>query len=105
MKRIMMVMAVCGVLAVPSLAFANGGSSCQSYNSQTSGVTSNNCKHYTAAAHVTTTTTPQNQVVEADQSGTLPFTGLDIGALLGGAVVLMGLGLVVRRITSHVDQS
>jgi hypothetical protein len=31
------------------------------------------------------------------QTGALPFTGLDLGALAAGAVLLLGTGLVLRR--------
>ncbi len=39
------------------------------------------------AANATTTTS----------AGSLPFTGLDLGALGGGAVLLLGAGMVLRR--------
>lgn len=35
-------------------------------------------------------------------SKTLPFTGLDLGFVLLGAVVLIGLGLSLRRVTRRV---
>lgn len=33
------------------------------------------------------------------QSGGLPFTGLDIALIVGGAVILIGLGVAMRRMT------
>ena len=34
----------------------------------------------------------------ADQGGTLPFTGLDITLMLGGALLLVATGLAMRRL-------
>jgi hypothetical protein len=36
----------------------------------------------------------------SESSGTLPFTGLDVGILAAVAVALTGTGLVLRRLTS-----
>ena len=33
-------------------------------------------------------------------AGSLPFTGLDVGALGAGAVVLLGAGMALRRVSS-----
>jgi hypothetical protein len=38
--------------------------------------------------------------VETSSSGSLPFTGLDVGILLLVAVVLTGTGLALRRLTA-----
>ena len=35
---------------------------------------------------------------QVEASGALPFTGVDLVALFGGAMVLMAVGLVVRRL-------
>ena len=35
-------------------------------------------------------------------SGTLPFTGLDLGAVAGGGIVLIAAGIVLRRRTAHI---
>jgi hypothetical protein len=35
-------------------------------------------------------------------SGTLPFTGLDLGAVAGGGIVLVAAGIVLRRRTAHI---
>ena len=40
---------------------------------------------------------PPKAVAAAD--GTLPFTGSELGMVAGGAVVLLGMGLVLRRIS------
>jgi len=39
---------------------------------------------------------PPTAVAAAD--GTLPFTGSELGAVAAGAIVLLGMGLVLRRI-------
>ncbi len=36
----------------------------------------------------------------ADQGGGLPFTGLDLGLLAAGGVMLLGVGLGVRRLAT-----
>jgi hypothetical protein len=36
-----------------------------------------------------------------DGPGTLPFTGLDVALLAAGGGGLLGIGLVVRRFSSH----
>ncbi len=54
------------------------------------------------------TTTPVADVtpaattaVESSSSGSLPFTGLDVGILAIVAVALTGTGLLLRRLTAH----
>jgi hypothetical protein len=39
--------------------------------------------------------------VESSSSGSLPFTGLDVGILALVAVGLTGTGLLLRRLTAH----
>ncbi len=70
--------AVLVVLAVaPSAALADG-SQCQTYNPQT-------CQSLTSG------------------SGTLPFTGMDLGLLVAGGGALLSVGLVLRRLTRRVN--
>jgi hypothetical protein len=73
--------AVLVVLAVaPSAAFASGsGSQCQTYNPQT-------C-----------------QPLEPPSNGTLPFTGMDLGLLVGGGAALLSVGFVLRRVTRRLN--
>jgi len=75
MKRIVL-LAVLVALMAPSVAFGQS-SSCQAYNPQ-------DCEP--------TTTT------ETTSTGTLPFTGLDVGLLAAGGATLLGAGFVVRRL-------
>jgi hypothetical protein len=51
---------------------------------------------------VSTSAAPSSgtDAVETSSSGSLPFTGLDVGILLLVAVVLTGTGLTLRRLTA-----
>ncbi|MGI8559432.1 MAG: hypothetical protein ACR2ND_14210 [Solirubrobacteraceae bacterium] len=85
MKRI--VALIVGVaLMAPSVAFASGGSTCQSYNPQLCSVSSNDAQRNTSTS-----------------SSTLPFTGLDVALLAAGGAALLGAGLVVRRLSRDLQ--
>ena len=89
MKRIATLIAALALL-LPSAALASGGSStCQSYNPQTCQVVSG-----------TTTSTG----TLSSTSSTLPFTGLDVVLLAAGGALLLGAGLVVRRLSSGTNE-
>jgi hypothetical protein len=79
MKRIVATaIAVLALLALPAAAFASGSSTCSSYNPQL-------C-----------------QVVNHPSSGaSLPFTGLDLGLVAAGGVVLIGAGLAARKLSAQ----
>lgn len=81
MKRIA-ALAVVIALMVPGTALAQGSSTCQAYNPQTCAVTRN---------------------APSSRAGSLPFTGLDVGLLAAGGGVLLGAGLVVRRLSRRLD--
>jgi len=81
MKRIAVLIAALA-LVLPSAALASGSPTCQSYNPQLCTVVNNNTS--------TTATT---------SSSTLPFTGLDVVLLAAGGAMLLGAGLVVRRLS------
>lgn len=104
MKRISILM-VGAVLAfgVSGTALASGGgSTCQSYNPQTCSVISTTTTRTTTPTTTSTTsTTSTSPATTAVASGTLPFTGLDIGLLLVGGGVLLGTGLLVRRFSRN----
>ena len=55
-----------------------------------------------AVQNVSTSVAPQSgtAAVETSSSGSLPFTGLDVGILLLVAAVLTGTGLTLRRLTA-----
>ena len=45
------------------------------------------------------TPTPQASASPSNDSGSLPFTGLDLALLAGAGAVLLGLGLGMRHLT------
>jgi hypothetical protein len=96
MRRILTLAAMVGALVLPGAALASVNSTCESYNEQLCQVPgtsdSGNGSANTDAQASTTSTT-------ATSAGTLPFTGLDVGLLLVGGGVLLGGGLLVRRLS------
>lgn len=84
MKRITMVIIGLALL-FPAAALASGGSTCQSYNPQLCSVASNSAA--------------QNTPSTSTSSSTLPFTGLDVVLLAAGGGMLLGAGVVVRRLS------
>lgn len=91
MKRIIAVaIATISLLVLPSLALANSSSTAQGYNKQT-----NQALNATASRATPSTATGTTA------SSTLPFTGIDVGLLVTGGVVLLGSGLVMRRLSSE----
>jgi hypothetical protein len=93
MKRIATLAAVIAV-AAPGTALAGSSSTCQSYNPQLCAV---------ANADGPSPNT-SNNTSNSSSSGTLPFTGLDVALLAAGGGGLLGIGLVVRRVSSHTPQ-
>jgi len=85
MKRIVPLI-IAMTLLWPAAALASGGSGCsssdQTYGSQICQVQSNDAQQTTTASDA--------------NSGTLPFTGLDVGLLVVGGGVLLAGGLLVR---------
>jgi hypothetical protein len=97
MKRISMLVGVLGVLAlcIPSIAVA-ASSTCQAYGPQTcSSVGSGNVSNGTSPGGTATT--------DANSSGTLPFTGLDVVLLVAGGGTLLAGGFVVRRLSRRLN--
>lgn len=113
MKKTLIAVVAGLAMMVPSVAFAD--SSCQAYSGKTcppaSGTTSTQSAPPTTGAPTTGATptatpttpatpgTPASTASTTATSGTLPFTGLDLVALLAGGSVLLGAGLVVRRLS------
>jgi hypothetical protein len=83
MKRIVGLVAVLALM-LPSVALANGGSTCQAYSAELCGSVSGNTAQKTTAS-------------------TLPFTGLDVVLLVAGGGALLGTGLVVRRLSRDLS--
>ena len=92
------------LLALPGSTLASS-SSCQTYNPQ-------NCKTTTTSTAPTTTTatttsTPTATVEPATTtsatSSSLPFTGVDVGLLVAGGLLLCAGGLAVRRLSRRFE--
>jgi hypothetical protein len=87
MKRIVALLISIAVL-IPGAATASANSSQGSYGqNQVQSVTSSQ----------QTATSPSSN---SASTGSLPFTGLDVGALAIGGIVLLGAGVVVRRMSA-----
>jgi hypothetical protein len=82
MKRIATLLAGLALMAAPSSALAQSSSECQAYNPQLCTVNDQN---------------------DANTSGTLPFTGLDVALLAVGGGGLLGAGLVVRQLSRRMN--
>ncbi|HVW17808.1 MAG TPA: hypothetical protein VHB30_06125 [Solirubrobacteraceae bacterium] len=52
----------------------------------------------------TPTATPTKSV-SSSETGSLPFTGLDLALMGLGGLLLLGLGVALRRLTRHVPLS
>lgn len=94
MKRIVILMASIALLIAPSAALADGGSTCKSYDQQLCQVANNSTTKTTGVGATTATTSA---------ASTLPFTGLDVGLLVAGGGLLLGTGLVVRRLSRSAE--
>ena len=121
MKSVSAFVGVLFVLALPSVAIAQS-STCQQYNPQTcqsvgptpgSTPTSPTTKPTTPTSPTSPTspsTTPvaltspsTPAAAPAVTSGSLPFTGLDVGFLVAAAGVLLSIGFVMRRVSRRMD--
>ena len=83
MRRITLVGAILIALALPAAAFGQGNSTCQAYNPQ-------------LCSSVSSTTATPN-------TGSLPFTGIDVVLLVAGGGTLLAAGFVVRRLSRRLD--
>ena len=81
MRRITILGAVLIALAIPATAVAQGNSTCQAYNPQLCSSVSGNTAN----------------------TGSLPFTGLDVVLLVAGGGMLLAAGFVVRRLSRRLD--
>lgn len=48
---------------------------------------------------------PAAEPVRFDSSGSLPFTGLDIGLAIGGGLLLIGVGAAMARMVPRTSES
>jgi hypothetical protein len=92
------------VALLTSAALLIPGAAVASANSTSSGYGHPSVKNVTASRHNGSGTTPGVSEATTTQTGSLPFTGLDLGALGAGAVVLLGAGIALRR-ASATDRS
>jgi hypothetical protein len=98
-------LAASAALLIPGAAVASASSTPCSYTHtcQLSKVdhasASRTPKKSTSPAATTKTPAVVKNATEAKtaSTGSLPFTGLDLGALGAGAIVLLGAGMVLRR--------
>jgi hypothetical protein len=94
MKRIAIIIVGLAML-LPSSALAASSSTCQSYSPQLCSV---------ASSDASQTTTTNTTGTSGTSASTLPFTGLDVVLLAAGGGMLLGAGLVVRRLSRHVNE-
>jgi hypothetical protein len=100
MKRILVTaVAVMALLALPGVALASSSSTCSAYNQQLCQVVGSNNNSQGPSTPGTGTGTPSAPVAASTSS--LPFTGLDLGLLAAGGVVLLGAGLGIRRLSAQ----
>jgi hypothetical protein len=86
MKRTVALL-TCLALMIPGAAVALANSTNSTYGQ--SGV-----------HNVTGSSTPSGKSTETTSTGSLPFTGLDLAALAAGGMLLLGAGLVLRRVSA-----
>lgn len=107
LRTVIAIAALAAAFVLPAQAFANDNCSnvgsdptqaqyCSPSNIQTGG----------NAGTTTLANTPSSAGAEASSSSgsSLPFTGLDLAALLAVAAVLTGTGLALRRLSSSTDR-
>ncbi|MGN6188754.1 MAG: hypothetical protein ACTHOE_07635 [Conexibacter sp.] len=93
MKRLALLMAVVAVaLALAAPAYAQNAVS-DAYAGKGGGIVGT-----VEGGNGPTASTPQQvKAVNSSNSGSLPFTGLDIGLLAVGGIALVGVGVGLRR--------
>ncbi len=82
MRRIIAALAIAFALALPGVALAAGGSTCQAYNPQLCSSTGNS---------------------SSGDAQTLPFTGIDIPLLVACGAGLLGAGAGMRRLVRNTS--
>lgn len=95
MKRTVALL-TCMALMIPGAAVASANSTGSGYGHPA-------VKNVTASRNTSpssSSSTSPTSATETSQTGSLPFTGLDVGGLAAGAVLLLGAGLVLRRVSA-----
>jgi hypothetical protein len=104
MKRTVALL-TCLALMIPGAAVASANSTTSNYgHSSVKNVTAsrNNCTSGSGSSGSSSSSSSGGSgtcvsATETTQASSLPFTGLDMGALAVGAIVLLGAGVVLRR--------
>src|SRR5476649_1437132 len=100
MRATMLVIAVVLTAVFASTALAAGNSSTKlAYGSKGAKVQAVLAAKTTVKPKAKVKVVPKVAKVAAVKSATLPFTGLDLGFIAGAGVVLVGMGLSLRRVT------
>lgn len=103
MKRTIALL-TCLALMIPGAAVASANSTQGSYAPQSGvhNVTSSrsNCSMDSSGSSSSNSSSNCASATETASTGSLPFTGLDLGALAAGAAVLLAAGLVLRRVSA-----
>jgi hypothetical protein len=89
-------------IAMLAAAFALPASASAASCSQSDPTAAQYCSEEVVVHEETTSSAEPSSEVEAAtaSSGSLPFTGLDLAALIAAAAVLTGTGLALRRISN-----
>ncbi len=93
MKATMLILAVVLAAVFASSALAGGNSSA------TATYEKRGTKVQKVVGKPKTTPKPTGGHATVTSGGTLPFTGLDLAFIAGGGVLLVGMGVSLRRIT------
>jgi hypothetical protein len=107
MKRTVALL-TCLALMIPGAAVASANSTTANYgHSAVKHVTAsrNNCTSGSGSSGSSSSSSSSSSGscvsdTETAQVSNLPFTGLDLGALAAGAVLLLGAGVVLRRVSA-----
>jgi hypothetical protein len=103
MRKSLLAVVVGIAMLIPSVAFAD--STCGGYSQKTCTTTTTTSTQATSTTTAAATTSADADTDSATttttSSGTLPVTGLDVAALLVGASVLLGGGLVIRYLSRN----
>ncbi len=97
-------MAVLLCLASPASADLRAGASQDAYGGQGAVLTGQGtpvppvASDETGVAPASTAVAPANAVLDSEESAALPFTGLDLLALVGGGLILVLVGMTVRQV-------
>jgi len=106
MKRTVALL-TCLALMIPGAAVASANSTTSNYgHSSVKNVTAsrNKCTSGSGSSSSSSSSSSGSgscvSATETTQASSLPFTGLDLGALAAGAVLLLGAGIVLRRVSA-----